>query len=473
MNIRHYGAAVVATLLLAGPGSAQSAADLLQQGIHAQETVGDLDGAIAIFRQVVAAPSTNKLLAAQAQYQLVLCLLQKGDRTSAAKEIQALEKDFPDQPDLLNKARRAMGGGETFLPAPWGGRETVQLNIKRDGAPTGETLFYSVEPDLGDGAALKPNPQAAILTWELNTTKTNRSVTLEVDRDTMRPMPLRGARSADPRLESDDDMGDPAAKPLIGPLIDIQGSVFLLRRLPLAVGYKTTLTSLPFAIGETAPRKLDLDVTGIEAVQTSAGKYNCYKVVFGAIGQTFWFNVDASRMLVKFQSGNVAAEAAAAWVGEDLAQAVLAPLNAAGWHSVTNNLSNHSHYANVWVTIPNQNGSSFALEITKTYTPTAEIPQSLQQTLHRKLLEGSVGPGGPEKVGVRANGIQTFLIGGQQALSCVADSAIQPPERPKSTFYIVLIQTENTLAEVTFSTTQSFAPVRWKLDQILSTVKLP
>ena len=472
MNIRHYAAAVVATLLLAGPGSAQSAADLLQQGIHAQETVGDLDGAIAIFRQVVASPSTNKLLAAQAQYQLVLCLLQKGDRTSAAKEIQTLEKDFPDQTDLLNKARRAMGGGETFLPAPWGQRETVQLNIKRDGASTGDTLFYSVEPEMGDGAALKPNPQAAILTWELTTTKTKRSVIIEVDRDTMRPIPKYPGRGADPLLESDDDMGDPAAKPLIGPLVDIQGSVFLLRRLPFAVGYKTTLTSLPFAIGETAPRKLDLAVTGIEAVQTSAGKYNCYKVVFGAIGQTFWFSVDASRLLVKFQSGNVAEEAAAAWVGEDLAQAVLAPLNAAGWQARTSNSSNHGHYATASVQIPNTGGYSFPLAITKIYTPAAEIPQSLQQTLHREL-EGLAGPGGSEKVDVRGNGVQTFLIGGQQALSCVADRANQPPDHPKVTFYIVLIQTENTLAKATFNTSQSFALMRWKIDQILSTIKLP
>jgi hypothetical protein len=83
------------------------------------------------------------------------------------------------------------------------------------------------------------------------------------------------------------------------------------------------------------------------------------------------------------------------------------------------------------------------------------------------------GPGGSEKVDVRGNGVQTFLIGGQQALSCVADRANQPPDHPKVTFYIVLIQTENTLAKATFNTSQSFALMRWKIDQILSTIKLP
>ena len=109
MIIEKIAAAVMASLLLTGTAYAQSAADLLQKGIHAQETVGDLDGAIQIFRQVVASPNTNKQLAAQAQYQLVLCVLQKGDRPGASQELQLLEKNFGDQPDLIEKARKIYG----------------------------------------------------------------------------------------------------------------------------------------------------------------------------------------------------------------------------------------------------------------------------------------------------------------------------------------------------------------------------
>jgi tetratricopeptide (TPR) repeat protein len=458
MSKRHYAAAVVATLLLAASGSAQSAADLLQQGIHAQETVGNLDGAIAIFRQVVASPSTNKLLAAQAQYQLVLCLLQKGDRTGAAKEIQALEKNFPDQPDLLNKARQAMGPAEALLRAPWGEREITQLNIKRDGTLTGETLFYSVEPDL-DGFGNKLNPQADILTWELNTVNTRRSVTVMVDRDTMRPIAVeRNSNRLNPYLESNDALGDPAAAPLTGPATDIQESVFLMRRLPLAVGYKTTLTSLPFAIGQSEPRKLDLAVTGIEAVQTAKGKYNCYKVVIGTLGQTFWFNVDAPRALMKFQSGDVVAEEAGMWLAEDLAQSVLAPFKAAGWQ--TNNSSrNWGNYASGSVCF-SVSDPCFSLAMTKIYTMAAEIPQSLQHALQRALNNSS---GAGQALSVRSDGVRALLIGGQQALSCIADHG-------NTMRYIVLIQTENTLVQ--FSADIS-AVSRWKLDQILSAAKLP
>jgi hypothetical protein len=64
MTKQYFVSAVIAVLLLGAPANAQSAADLLQKGIHAQETVGDVDGAIQIFRQVAASPAANKVLAA-------------------------------------------------------------------------------------------------------------------------------------------------------------------------------------------------------------------------------------------------------------------------------------------------------------------------------------------------------------------------------------------------------------------------
>src|ERR1035438_8943371 len=168
MTKQHLVAAVVVALLLGAPASAQSAADLLQKGIHAQETVGDVDSAIQIFRQVAASPAANMVLAAQAQYQLVVCMLQKGDRGAARKELDLLARNFPDQPDLLNKARKLVPGGDTLLPAPWDEMEGSQLNIKRDGGFTGEYFYYSVDPPTPTSGSGRPaNPQAVILRWEL------------------------------------------------------------------------------------------------------------------------------------------------------------------------------------------------------------------------------------------------------------------------------------------------------------------
>src|ERR1039457_6582267 len=91
MTIRHLATALVATLLWGTPASAQSAADLLQKGIYAQETLGDLDGAVQSYRQVLTSYPANKQIAAQAQYQLVLCMGQKGDRAAASREFRSEE----------------------------------------------------------------------------------------------------------------------------------------------------------------------------------------------------------------------------------------------------------------------------------------------------------------------------------------------------------------------------------------------
>ncbi|HVW11794.1 MAG TPA: hypothetical protein VHC90_24600 [Bryobacteraceae bacterium] len=214
MSTSRVAIAVMSTLLLAGAVSAQSAADLLQKGIHAQETVGDLDGAIQIFRQVVASPNTNKQLAAQAQYQLVLCLLQKGDRPGAEKELQILSKNFADQPDLIEKARKLIPGSSSFLPAPWLDGELEQLTIKRNGAFTGETITYSADPWLKTvGEASRSNPRdgyanSVYLRWELTTAKSKRSIQVRVDRDTLRPLDQA------PDMASNDLLGDTTATSL-------------------------------------------------------------------------------------------------------------------------------------------------------------------------------------------------------------------------------------------------------------------
>ena len=52
MTTRYLAAAILAAMFSAATAGAQSGADLLQKGIYAQETLGDLDGAIRIYRQL-------------------------------------------------------------------------------------------------------------------------------------------------------------------------------------------------------------------------------------------------------------------------------------------------------------------------------------------------------------------------------------------------------------------------------------
>ncbi len=61
---------ILAACLATSTGFAQSAAQLLEKGIFAQETEGNLDNAIAIYRQLINGNPTQRELGAQAQYRL-------------------------------------------------------------------------------------------------------------------------------------------------------------------------------------------------------------------------------------------------------------------------------------------------------------------------------------------------------------------------------------------------------------------
>jgi hypothetical protein len=67
-------------------------------------------------------------------------MLQKGDRSAAAQELQLLARNFPGEADLVSKARNLVPGGTETLPEPWGESEVAQLNVKRDGQSPFEWL---------------------------------------------------------------------------------------------------------------------------------------------------------------------------------------------------------------------------------------------------------------------------------------------------------------------------------------------
>jgi hypothetical protein len=103
-------ALIVAAGVLAIPLYAQTAGELLQKGIYSQETAGDLDGAISVYRQIVNSGSSPRDIAAQAQYRLAQSLLQKGDLTNGAQEFSNLARNYADYGKLVSSlATQARG----------------------------------------------------------------------------------------------------------------------------------------------------------------------------------------------------------------------------------------------------------------------------------------------------------------------------------------------------------------------------
>ena len=92
-------------MLMAAFAGIPAAGELLEKGIYTQETVGDLDGAMRIYRQILTNAAESRAVAAQAQYQLGICLLGKGDSSGAAQAFRKLIKEHPEQTELVAAPR--------------------------------------------------------------------------------------------------------------------------------------------------------------------------------------------------------------------------------------------------------------------------------------------------------------------------------------------------------------------------------
>jgi hypothetical protein len=140
-----------ATLLLSLQCAAQSPAELLQKGIYMQETAGDLDAAIQIYRQITATAGQSPV-AAQAQYRTAMTMLQKGDLNGASVEFSVLATKYPESQALIAKA-----AGRMSLTTPHQSTGTVQNGQYRDNRsglefalPASWTIKYD-QPSSDDG----------------------------------------------------------------------------------------------------------------------------------------------------------------------------------------------------------------------------------------------------------------------------------------------------------------------------------
>ncbi len=103
---------VLILVFVAAAGFGQSVAELLEKGIYTQETVGNLDGAIQIYRQILKSAPKDPAHALQAQYRLTECLLAKGDLKGAVQEFGNLARNYPDSKELVMAlAKRLQAAG--------------------------------------------------------------------------------------------------------------------------------------------------------------------------------------------------------------------------------------------------------------------------------------------------------------------------------------------------------------------------
>ena len=99
---------LLAVVLPAFAEQAKSPSLLLQEGLYAEQTEGDLDKAIEIYGQVLEQASESQRLAAKATYQLGMCHLKKGDEQQAVEYFQQVVSNYATQKILVAKAQKQL-----------------------------------------------------------------------------------------------------------------------------------------------------------------------------------------------------------------------------------------------------------------------------------------------------------------------------------------------------------------------------
>jgi Tetratricopeptide repeat/Protein of unknown function (DUF3108) len=308
--------ASIGLLAATGPAVAATPSELLQKAIYTEETVGDLDAAMKLYEQVIAEGTTAQEAAAQAQFRIALIYEKQGRDADARAAFEKLIADFPNATKLIAEARQHLPSGLKLLPTPWVLGERMQLNMKLpSGLPIG-TMIYMVDGAKHDGKEVTRCSTRGLVT--INNASSYSWVLC--DSDDFKPFAsfwkhsLLGEASA---TYGDDSVtiknvkqSDPQVIDFTPPAFDNEQCAELFRRLPLAVGYKTTINIIPTLTGTKIP--LGMEVSDKETVTVPAGTFECYKLVLN-IGQTFWIANDEHRYLVRFAAGGVTADLTKVW----------------------------------------------------------------------------------------------------------------------------------------------------------------
>ena len=269
---------------------AKSPSELLEQGVYSQDTKGDLDAAMGFYEQVVAQAKVGQAIAAEAQYRLAVCYYKKKDYAKASAAFEKVVKDYPDQKELVARANEYLAGAVDLLPAPWVDGEELQMDVKFQSGFKIGAARYTADLDTLNGKKI----------WRLSSFLFAGVVQLsqvEVEADSFKPIHCHWKHTmlgdadttylpgkAEIKLEGKDDV---KTTPLDHIVYDNEECIQLIRRLPLATNYTTTLNILT-GLGGGSIIPMGVTVSGIENVKTPAGTFECYKVEL-SVKQSFWY----------------------------------------------------------------------------------------------------------------------------------------------------------------------------------------
>lgn len=294
---------------------ADSPAEMLEKAIYNEDTIGNLDEAIKIYRKVVAAAGETEALAAKAQYRLGQCLLKQGKKVEATKAFKAIASKYPNQKEMIEKAKQHLPDKLELNPAPWKSGERLTLTMRLGGGQVIGLVGLGVSQGKLEGRDI----------WDMNVRRFVNSGVNEgvsrvwAERETNRPLKTDFDHTVLGKSEStwtdkklsvvtyNSGEKDTSEVDLDGePAFSNDQVMFVLRQLPLKVGYEVTI---PIRVAFTGGNALGLEVSvpKMEKIETPVGTYDCFRIETN-ISQTFFVANIPERYLVQFNAEGVVAK---------------------------------------------------------------------------------------------------------------------------------------------------------------------
>lgn len=331
---------ILALILGAASGSAQTAFDLLEEGLYAEMTVGDLDAAIALYEQVAAQTDADADLRAEALYRLAVAQDKSGDRLAAGQSFKKLIEQFPDAKQAA-KAKKQLQTTLALETEPWIDGEILRYDVRLPGGMSIGTVITKISSATVGSEDV----------WRLEVFRFFGAGQYGVSRIEARKkdfQPLHGffklipfgERNATYRATADGTVIDLAITAPSGEqrsvsmdaksgAYDNDQVLYLLRGFPLHQGYKV---SVPLVGLQPPVLDLALEVAATETLDVPAGRFETFKVE-NSIAQPMWFSTDAKRYPVRMEFGGVIAELAS--IGQIDAEQPLTHQNAKLGFSLT------------------------------------------------------------------------------------------------------------------------------------------
>lgn len=326
---------------------AETAKELVEKGIYQEETVGDLDKAIAEYQEALKASQDSIVVAAEAQFRLAGCLEKQGKSKEAEAAYQAVIDKFGAASEWVKKAKAQLSDEIKLLPVPWGEGDEMHMAMKVfSGEVIGHQVFRIASVtqenrkywECQGWQKISANGQAGY-SRVLVDSKTFFPVSSEWDHTAL------GSAKAD---YSDGKVSllntavsqDKKDISLEKNHYDNEQGAQVFRRLPLKVGMRIKSLPLVSTLGG-AKVPLGLTVSKLEEIEVPAGKFECFRIDLN-VGQTFYISNDKNRYIVRFQAGGISADLVKVQSVTDKPSELELPSFSAtlpvGWHSFESDL---------------------------------------------------------------------------------------------------------------------------------------